>query len=263
MSILEVSPGSSGLVHAAAALLLFVHISAGSVGLLTGAAALIFRKGSRLHRSAGKLFVGAMLTMSAIGAGAAPFLPIPERASVLAGVLTFYLVLTAWMTVRHKTAGVGLFEAAALLVSLSITSAGAVFIWMASHAPGGTLDGQPRQAFYLFVIIGTPVAVGDLSLLLRRGIAGSARIARHLWRMFAALFIASASLFLGQQQVFPASLRGSPWFFVPELAILALLLFWLCRVFISAFYNRKRLRSSPGNSPPVPQTASSGHLPES
>jgi hypothetical protein len=49
MSVLEVSPASSSLVHAAAALVLFVRIGAGSGGLLSGAAALIFRKGSRLH----------------------------------------------------------------------------------------------------------------------------------------------------------------------------------------------------------------------
>jgi hypothetical protein len=114
----------------------------------------------------------------------------------------------------------------------------------------------------LFVIIGTLATVGDLRLLLRRGIAGRARLARHLWRMCAALFIAAGSLFLGQQQVFPASLRGSPWLFVPELAILALLLFWLCRVFFSASDKQQRLRSATGGSPPGVQTASSRRRPE-
>ncbi|MES2102428.1 MAG: hypothetical protein V4634_00300 [Pseudomonadota bacterium] len=238
MSVLQVSAGSSELVRAAATLVLFLHIGAGSIGLLSGAAALIFRKGSRLHRMAGQLFVGSMLTMSAIGAGVAPFLPVPERATVVAGVVTFYLVLTAWTAVRRKAGTVGPFDIGALFVSLGITAASLTLIWMASYSPTGTLDGQPRQAFYLFVIIGAIAAVGDVRLILRRGIAGGERIARHLWRMCAALFIAAGSLFLGQQQVFPASLRGSPWLFVPEMAVLALLLFWLCRVFYNSTYKR-------------------------
>ncbi|MDP9107653.1 MAG: hypothetical protein M3N23_01095 [Pseudomonadota bacterium] len=176
--------------------------------------------------------------MSAIGTCVAPFLPVPERASVLAGLLTFYLVLTAWTTVWRKTANVGLFEVGALCTSLGITSAALVFIRMASNSPTGTMDGQLPQAFYLFVILGTLAAVGDLRLILSRGIAGAQRIVRHLWRMCAALFIAAGSLFLGQQQIFPSLRRGSPLFFVPEIAVLALLLFWLCRVSFSATYKR-------------------------
>ncbi len=239
MSVLQISPGSSVLVHVAATLVLLVHISAGSIGLLSGTAALIFRKGSRWHARAGKIFVAAMLTMSAIGASVAPFLPVPERASVLAGVLTFYLVLTAWMTVRRKAGTVGPFDVAMLCVSLSIIAASASLIWLASHSPTGTLDGQPREAFFIFVILGTIAALGDLRLVLRGGVAGAERIARHLWRMCAALFLAASSLFLGQQQVFPASMRGSPWFFVPEILLLAVLLYWLCRMALNAASRRR------------------------
>ncbi len=185
-----------------------------------------------------------MLNMSAIGTIVAPFLPVPERASVLAGMTTFYLVLTAWASVRRKTGSLGqLFDGGALFASLGISAVAALFIWMASQSSNGTLDGQPRQAFYLFAIIGLIAVVGDLRLVLRRGIAGAERIARYLWRMGAALFIAAGSLFLGQQQIFPASLRGSAWFFVPELVILASLLFWLCRVLFGASYWRQRNRS--------------------
>ena len=67
-------------------------------------------------------------------------------------------------------------------------------------------------------------------MILRGGIAGSARIARHLWRMSAALTIASGSFFLGQQRVMPAAMRGSPWLFVPVFAPLLLMVFWLIRV---------------------------------
>ena len=183
MTVLHISPDSSALVHAAAATVLYLHIGAGNVGLLSGAAALVFRKGSPLHRLAGKTFVVSMLIMSTIGASVAPFLPTPERASVLAGVLTFYLVLTSWADVKRKPGQFGPFDFGSLVVSLAITAAGAYFIWLASQSPTGDLDGQPAGAFFLVVFIASVAVVGDLSLILRPGVRGATRLARHLWRM--------------------------------------------------------------------------------
>jgi hypothetical protein len=239
VNILEAGPGSPAWLQLAATLILILHIVAGSIGLISGSAALLFRKGARLHRISGLVFVGSMLVMSGIGACVAPFLPLPERATSLAGMLTFYLVVTAWLSVRRKQDDVGLVDCMMLLVSTSISVVAAVFIWMASHSPGGTLDGQPRQAFYFFVIVGSFAAIGDVRLVMKNGLNGVERVARHLWRMCVALFIAAGSFFLGQQKVFPASMRGSPVFFVPEIIILVVLLFWLYRVFSSA---RKRNR---------------------
>ena len=243
MTILQVSPDSSELVRAAAALVLYLHIGAGGVGLLSGTAALIFRKGSRLHGLAGKFFVVSMLIMSAIGACVAPFLPVPERASVLAGALTFYLVLSSWMTVRRKAGTAGRSEVGVLCGALCITGTAIAFIWMAAHSPTGTLDGQPRQAFYVFLIVGALALVGDIRLLLRRGVAGATRLARHLWRMCVALLIAAASLFLGQQKMFPGPLRGSAWFFLPEILLLGALLFWLGKVALGAWRRQRRARA--------------------
>ncbi|MES2127693.1 MAG: hypothetical protein V4463_10510 [Pseudomonadota bacterium] len=241
MSVLQLGADSSLLAHAAAATVLFLHIGAGGIGLVSGAAALALRKGSVWHGRAGRVFVAAMLTMSAIGASVAPFLPAPERASVVAGVLTFYLVLTSWVTVCDKSGSGGrLFDVGALLVALCVTGTGALFIRMASLSPTGTLDGQPRQAFYLFVLVGSLALAGDVRLVWQGGVTGAQRIARHLWRMCVALFIAAASLFLGQQQVFPAALRGSAWLFVPELVIVLLLLFWLGRVLLAPMLRRAR-----------------------
>ena len=247
MTVLHISPDSSALVHAAAAAVLYLHIGAGSVGLLSGAAALYFRKGSPLHRLAGKTFVVSMLIMSTIGASVAPFLPTPERASVLAGVLTFYLVFTSWAAVKRKPGQFGPFDHGALVASLCIAAAGAYFIGLASQSPTGTLDGQPAGAFFLVVFIASVAAVGDLSLILRRGVRGATRLARHLWRMTMALFIAANSLFLGQSQVFPKALQGSAWLFVPAILILTLLLFWLGHVGYGA-HRRKRLRNGSSQS---------------
>lgn len=241
MAVLQIDPESSALVHAAAAAILYLHIGAGSVGLLSGAAAFVFRKGSDLHRLAGKIFVVSMLIMSAIGATVAPFLPTPERASVVAGVLTFYLVLSSWTAVKRKHGQIGSFDYALLLSSLGVTAAGAYFFWLASHNPRGMLDGQPGAAFVMFMIIGSLAAVGDLRLILNRGVTGATRLARHLWRMTVAYFIAANSLFLGQQQIFPKGVQQSGLLNVPALLILLLLLFWLGHVALGA-HKRKRAR---------------------
>ena len=73
-------------------------------------------------------------------------------------------------------------------------------------------------------------AAGDIRMLVRGGISGTPRIARHLWRMCFGLFIASGSFFLGQQQVFPPAIRKQ--YILAPLAILplVLLIYWLVRV---------------------------------
>ena len=78
-------------------------------------------------------------------------------------------------------------------------------------------------------VMGMAAAAADLNMILRRGLSGPARIARHLWRMCTALFIASGSFFLGQMDEIPQALRG-PHLFVLAFAPLAALLFWMIRV---------------------------------
>jgi len=232
--ILQVSAGSSWLVRGAAALVLSLHITAAGVGILSGATALLARKGSRLHRRAGNWFLISMLTMSGIGASVAPFLP--QRGSVLGGVFTFYLVATSWVTVRRKEGSVGHFEIGALLVALGVAVTGVTFGVQAANSPTGLLDGIPPPPHFVFAAAATLAAALDLRMILRGGVFGAQRIARHLWRMCVALLIATTSFFLGQPQVFPASVRGSPLLFVPEIVVLGLLIFWLIRVLFTNWF---------------------------
>jgi hypothetical protein len=73
-------------------------------------------------------------------------------------------------------------------------------------------------------------ALLDLNVILRGPLSRPQRISRHLWRMCFAFFIATGSFFLGQQDVLPKAVRGSPVLFVLALAPLVLMLFWLVRV---------------------------------
>jgi hypothetical protein len=226
--ILHVAPGSPAWELVAADTLLFLHIGGGATGLMSGSVALLAPKGETMHRIAGTIFFGAMLIMSGIGASVAPFLS--DRPSTIAGIMTFYLVATAWMTVRRKEGTVGRFERTALAVPLAVAIAGLIFAVMAARSPTGMVDGDPPQSSYVFLIVGSIAAGADLHMVWRGGLAGAPRLARHIWRMCVALFIAAGSFFLGQQEVLPASWRGSSLLFLPELAVLGLMIFWLVRV---------------------------------
>jgi hypothetical protein len=111
-----------------------------------------------------------------------------------------------------------------------VVAAGMTFIAMQNASPTGMVDGQPPQAPWMFAIVATIAALSDVKVILRRGISGAPRIARHLWRVCFALFIASGSLFLGQSQVFPKVLQHSGLLAIPALAPGVFLIFWMLRV---------------------------------
>lgn len=230
MTILHVSPDAPALLRDAATALLVLHIGGGGLGILSGATALLTRKGARLHRAAGTVFFVSMLTAYTIAAAVAPFLDDGQRTNFLAGILALYLLLTAWITVRRPEGKAGRFEIAGLAVAVFIIAAAVIFMRQAAQSPTGAIDGSPGQALYVFIIAGAFGAAGDLNMILRRGLAGAARIARHLWRMCFSLFIASGSFFLGQQKVMPEWIQGSPVLIVLALAPLAFMIFWLVRV---------------------------------
>ena len=234
MAHLHVDPSAPWYIRDAVDSILVLHIGGGTIGLLSGATALIAKKGEWLHRASGKVFFASMLVMATIGASVSPLMD--DRVSTVAGIMTLYLLVTAWLTVRRREGTLGRPEVAASLVPLGVAAAGITFMVIAANDPSGTIDGQPPQAFYVFTIVGAIAALTDVKVILSRGIAGAQRIARHLWRMCTALFVASGSLFLGQPQVFPESIRHSGILFVPALAPLVFLLFWMIRVRLTKWF---------------------------
>jgi uncharacterized membrane protein len=217
------------------ALTLF-HVAAGSIALLAGGAALVVRKGGRLHAKAGTAFFAAMLAMAGTGAIIAALKP--ERGTAVIGIFTCYLVATAWWAARRREGRAGGFERAGLAVALACAAAMLSFGVLASASPGGRFDSLPAAAHYPFALIAALAAGLDLNFLWRGRLERQQRIARHLWRMCAALAIAASSFFLGQQDEFPDSWRGLAIWFVPPFAVLAAMIFWLLRVRFSAAWGR-------------------------
>ena len=215
---------------------LLLHICAGMVGLLSGATAIIFRKGSPRHALAGKVFVASMLTMAAT----AVYLAVLKHQSdnIGGGILTFYLIATAWVTAKRKDGETSVFDWFAMVVPLTL----GILTWLSGirMVQGGSPEGGFRvgMAFFMGTVM-LLAAGGDLRMLLRGGVFGMQRIVRHLWRMCLGLFIASGSFFLGQgNKMFPAVIGQSSWLLVPAFLPLALLVFWAFRVRFSNVYKK-------------------------
>jgi hypothetical protein len=227
--------------------ILMVHISGGTLGLISGAAAMSFSKGSSGHVLAGKVFVASMFAM-AVGA---TFLAVPkhEVGNIIGGILTFYLILTAWWTARRTALATGKVGWIVLVIPLSV----GVLNWFAGieklRSPGPPNDGVPAGMNLFLGSVMLLAAAGDVRTLLSGGMTGTKRVMRHLWRMCFGLFIATGSFFLGpsnrplrllssvglRQRIFRTVLREEVVLFLAVLPLL-FLIFWLVRVrFTKAF----------------------------
>jgi len=227
MTVLQVPSDAPVWMSVGADMLLLLHITGGSVAMAAGTVAMFSKKGEPVHRASGTVFFLAMLLMAGIGAAVSPFLDEGQRTNTVAGVMTFYLVLTAWTTVQRQD-GVGRFAPLGFMVAFGAAVAGLLFAIEAGQSPTGTIENSPPQAFYIFMIIGGIAALTDLKVILVGNITGAARLARHLWRMCVGLFIATGSFFLGQQQMLPSFMRGGTlWQFVPVLTPFLVMAYYL------------------------------------
>jgi len=84
--------------------------------------------------------------------------------------------------------------------------------------------------YFFFGSIALLGAILDAKVIWSCGVSEKQRLVRHLWRMCFALFMAVASFFLGQPQVFPEAIRGTLIHFVPVLLVIAAMFFWVIRV---------------------------------
>jgi len=221
--------------------LLFLHIVAGTLGMLSGFVAVFLRKGSRRHRIVGNMFFVTMLCLSSSGTILAIMKSQPGN--IVGGAVTFYFVATAWLTARRGDGAPGVFgrsvDWGALVAVLGL--AGVELTWglqAALSATGLRYDYPPGPYFFMGSVAAL-AAVGDIRMLVRGGVSGTQRVARHLWRMCFALFVAAGSIFLARQHLFPAFMRKTGMLLLLSFLPLMLMIFWLVRVRFAKAYKRK------------------------
>jgi len=219
---------------------LFVHVAAGSIGIICGAAALSVRKGSRFHRAFGKLFLVSMATAAALGA----YLGVTAHrgALLIGGILACYMLATAWMTVHRKAATIGTFERIAPFGALGVAALCLSFGIQATNSKMGHFQGIPAAAYYGQALVAALALGLDIKIILRGGISGVPRIARHIWRVCLAFFEATSAFFIGQQKVMPAIMHGSPILIALGIAPLVVMVFWLVRVRLIGWIKRDAIQ---------------------
>jgi hypothetical protein len=226
-------------------ILMGIHIAGGILALPAGAVAVAARKGGALHARAGTLFFASMLVLGVTASILEPFRSPPG--SPVGGIMVCYFVATSWVAARRRDGTTGRFEIIACAAALTMA---ALMIW-----GGFTGATTPAGSGPIFALAFVCLIAGllDLNAILRARLSPAQRIARHLWRMCFAFFIATGSFFLGQQDVLPAAVRGSPILFVLAFAPFAVMAFWLIRARFSKAIVRLKLR------PPAPIAPAQAH----
>jgi uncharacterized membrane protein len=206
--------------------LLIVHIGSALVALLSGWSAMFFRKGSRHHGAAGKVFFFPMLSMCASAVALAVMKQ--QAGNIVAGILTAYLVGTAWLTAKRREGETGRLELWSMLVAFVVGVTTWTLAWQVSHRATSPKDGVPAAVYLVFGSIALLSAAGDARMLMRGGVFGGARLARHLWRMCTALLIATLSALAGNRtQIVPEAIRKAQMLHVPILNLPLLVLLGL------------------------------------
>ncbi|MEY2548221.1 MAG: hypothetical protein QOD64_803 [Verrucomicrobiota bacterium] len=204
--------------------LLPIHIAAGAVALVLGALALLVKKGGTIHRRSGLLFVYASLVM---GISAAIL------GNVGGGLMTIYFVVTALTTVRLPSTWTRGLNISALILVVGLASLDILGGVKAFNSPGRSLNGVPFLMLFFIAAIMILAAIGDVRVM-RFGVPrGGPRLARHLWRMCFALFIAAGSFFSVRERVakiLPEPFTAAPIRMLPILLIFGAMFYWLWRV---------------------------------
>ena len=218
--------------------ILALHICAGTAGLLSGAVAMSFRKGSRRHGTAGKIFV---ISMVCLGASAIYLAVLKhEVGNFVGGILTIYLVVTAWLTARRRDGKTGIFDRAAILIPLGVGVSTLILGIQKLTNPAAFRDGVPVGMNFFMGAVVLLMAAGDVRMIVR-GLSGTQRVARHLWRMCFGLFFATGSIFIARPHLFPAWLSTTHILLLLGVLPLIMLAYWMVRVRFPNAYKRTAL----------------------
>jgi uncharacterized membrane protein len=214
-------------------MLLPIHIAAGGLAIVLGAAALVARKGGTIHRRSGLLFVCAMFALGVSAAILGFRKSGPTDSNVFGGLMTVYFIATSWTTVRPVSRWTRPLNVAALTVAVVLATIDIMGGVKAFNSPRGSLNGVPFFMLFFLATVMILAAIGDVRVMRFGMPRGGPRLARHLWRMCFALFIAVGSFFSIRARVakiLPEPFTTAPMRMLPILLVFAAMFYWLWRV---------------------------------
>jgi hypothetical protein len=201
--------------------MLTFHIIAGSFVLLFGFGALCFSKGQSKHRVAGNLFFVSLLAMVL---SVPNFLENPVMA-----ILSAYYGTTAWAIVLRKEKSTGIFEIVAM-ISIAIISIILFNLVLTSTSL------TPTFTFILsaWAIVAALSALLDFNMILRGGLSGKHRIARHAWRTCCALLGAVMSFSANTDNYWPDFVNNNILIYL----MIGVLVFWVFRILFTKWFEK-------------------------
>jgi uncharacterized membrane protein len=217
-------------------MLLPIHIAAGALAVVLGFTALFVKKGGTIHRRSGMLFVYAMLVMGTT-ASLLEFVRSAGVANMVAAILSIYFVGTALTTVRPPSRWTRAINIAALTVAVLLALASFMGGVQGINNPGLSPGGVPHRTIavmsFVLAFVLTLAAAGDVRVMRSGMPRGGPRLARHLWRMCFALFIAAGSFFSIRERVakiLPEPFTTGTMRALPILLLFGAMFYWLWRV---------------------------------
>jgi hypothetical protein len=147
--------------------------------------------------------------------------------------MTIYFVATALTTVRPVSAWTRRSTVAALIVAIGLALVDIAGGVKAFNSPHGVLNGVPFAMHFFLAAVMILAAAGDARIMSSGVPRGGPRLARHLWRMCFALFIAAGSFFSIRERVakiLPEPFTTAPMRAVPILLVFGAMFYWLWKV---------------------------------
>jgi len=177
-----------------ATILIIIHASLGGIGLTTGIVSMASKKGRKLHKSAGKVFVYAMLA-SAILSIPVCFMPGHENMFLFAiAVFTIYLVLSGQRALLYK-----LNNLKNIKTWKDWLISGVMCVFGLALVTEGTLKLlYPKEPSILFLFFGGVslfLSIQDFRFFVQKDKPAAEFISRHIGQMSGA-FTASFTAFL-------------------------------------------------------------------
>lgn len=208
-----------------------IHFVVGCFAVIAGFAAFSVKKGERIHRMVGAIFVMTMTILTVSGL----WMSIARNIlfTVFLSAIAFHTFFTGW-----ATAGVAR-PIGRIITKWSYLFSGAITIGalyggaLAAKAPGAVLNDLPPFAFYTIAAVSLLIFILDFLFALNSNPAERNRIIRHLWRMGFSFFLATGIFFFGNNHVLPEVLRTPLLLSVPVIVVILWTIYFSVRVRIS------------------------------
>ena len=201
--------------------MLTFHIIAGSFLLLFGIGALCFSKGQSKHRMAGNLFFVSLLAM---------VLSVPNLLEdPVMAILSAYYGTTAWAIVLRKEKSTGFFEIVAM-IAIAIISVILFNVVLTSTSLSPTF----KFILSAWAVVAALSALLDLNMILRGGLSGKHRIARHAWRTCCALLGAVMSFSANTYEYWPDFVNNNILIYMT----IGVLVFWVFRILLTKWFEK-------------------------